>query len=97
MTKEEAVKKIMTTFNFEKVNHYMVERNWKWHKKDVPSIEKIKETAELLMFKLFENNSKSYGTGGFTVRLENNNLSLQFGHTLKDPIEKVTVTIEEQK
>lgn len=70
-TKDELLEQlnhIMERFDFEKVHAYMKLTNWKWID-EVPSVNKLKTTAERLLYDVVisDTPTTTSGTGGFTA------------------------------
>jgi anion-transporting ArsA/GET3 family ATPase len=64
----EQLNNIMERFDFEKVHAYMKLTNWKWID-EVPSVNKLRTTAEKLLYDVIVSDSPTTtsGTGGFTA------------------------------
>jgi hypothetical protein len=62
----EQLNNIMERFDFEKVHAYMKLTNWKWID-EVPSVNKLRTTAEKLLYDVIVSDSPTTtsGTGGF--------------------------------
>lgn len=81
------IKYIIDHFNFNKVHEAMTALDWKWqHLNDpddnstrVPSIERMKETAYYLLYKVSTDKERYWATGGFHAqRFKSGDLQLQF-------------------
>jgi hypothetical protein len=81
------IKHIIDAFNFSKVQDAMIALDWKWqHMNDpidnttrVPSIERMKETAHYLLYKVATDKERYWATGGFhAIRYMGGNIELKF-------------------
>jgi hypothetical protein len=57
---------IFDTIDFDKIHNHMVNVGWVWGLTGVPTIQKIKETLEDLIYDAIDNKA-TMSTGGFTV------------------------------
>jgi anion-transporting ArsA/GET3 family ATPase len=80
----EQLNNIMERFDFEKVHAYMKLTNWKWID-EVPSVNKLRTTAEKLLYDVIVSDSPTTtsGTGGFTASKFTWGIQLAFSIEIK--------------
>jgi septin family protein len=80
----EQLNNIMERFDFEKVHAYMKLTNWKWID-EVPSVNKLRTTAEKLPYDVIVSDSPTTtsGTGGFTASKFTWGIQLAFSIEIK--------------
>jgi hypothetical protein len=78
---EKHIQYIIDDFDFEKVNKIMVALNWTWFYNltfNVPTVDQLKETAKILLYRVYFEDFDLTSSGGFCARKYDDHLKLEF-------------------